>query len=118
MGVGMITVLTIREPDVSLSFDSNRLSILHDPATWVKEAVVQPFVEFFTRNASQALTILLFIGIYRISDMVLGVMANPFYLETGFSGLQIFGYVKTVGLFAVIGGAALGGIAVGLDIDD
>lgn len=112
MGVGMITVLTIREPDVSLSFDSNRLSILHDPATWVKEAVVQPFVEFFTRNASQALTILLFIGIYRISDMVLGVMANPFYLETGFSGLQIFGYVKTVGLFAVIGGAALGGIAV------
>ena len=56
--------------------------------------------------------ILLFIGIYRISDMVLGVMANPFYLETGFTGLQIFGYVKTVGLFAVLGGAALGGVAV------
>jgi PAT family beta-lactamase induction signal transducer AmpG len=112
MGIGMITVLVISEPEASLKNTMQHLSIIQEPARWLDEAVIQPFAEFFTRNASQAVVILLFIGIYRISDMVLGVMANPFYLETGFSGLQIFGYVKTVGLFAVLSGAALGGIAV------
>jgi len=112
MGIGMITVLLVKEPDVPAQKGTQQLSIVNDPAHWINEAVVQPFVEFFTRNASQAVVILLFIGIYRISDMVLGVMANPFYLDTGFSGLQIFGYVKTVGLFAVLSGAALGGVAV------
>ncbi|TDJ42319.1 MAG: MFS transporter [Gammaproteobacteria bacterium] len=112
MGIGMITVLVISEPEASLQNNAQQLSIIQAPARWFNEAVIQPFVEFFTRNASQAVVILLFIGIYRISDMVLGVMANPFYLETGFSGLQIFGYVKTVGLFAVLAGAALGGVAV------
>jgi PAT family beta-lactamase induction signal transducer AmpG len=112
MGVGMITVLLVSEPKAGVQNSAQQLSIVRDPAHWINEAMVQPFVEFFTRNASHAVLILLFIGIYRISDMVLGVMANPFYLETGFSGLQIFGYVKTVGLFAVLGGAAFGGIAV------
>jgi PAT family beta-lactamase induction signal transducer AmpG len=112
MGIGMLTVLVISEPETSLQHAYQKLSIVQEPARWFNEAVIQPFVEFFTRNASQAVVILLFIGIYRISDMVLGVMANPFYLETGFSGLQIFGYVKTVGLFAVLSGAALGGVAV------
>jgi PAT family beta-lactamase induction signal transducer AmpG len=111
MFVGIVTTLIISEPEQS-SAAAGHLSILEDPAHWLTEAVVQPFVEFFQRNASQALLILLFIGIYRISDMVLGVMANPFYLETGFSEVEIFGFVKTVGLFAVIAGAAVGGIAV------
>ena len=82
---------------------------LREPLLWFKEAVLQPFAEFFRRNARNALIILLFISIYRISDMVLGVMANPFYLVTGFDEVQIAGYVKTVGLGAVLGGAALGG---------
>ncbi|MGI9308317.1 MAG: AmpG family muropeptide MFS transporter [Gammaproteobacteria bacterium] len=112
MGVGMVTVLVINEPTASLSAAAQQNSISDDPAAWLRHAVVQPFAEFFQRNASQALLILLFIGIYRISDMVLGVMANPFYLDIGFNELQIFGYVKTVGLAAVLGGAALGGVAV------
>lgn len=112
MGVGMITVLIIGEPELSAATAGTQKSLLEDPAAWINEAIVQPFADFFRRNASQALMILLFIGIYRISDMVLGVMANPFYLETGFNELQIFGYVKTVGLVAVLGGAALGGVAV------
>ena len=112
MCVGMVTVLIIGEPEQRSDRLAERLSVFADPGRWVQEAIVQPFAEFFQRNASQALIILLFIGIYRISDMVLGVMANPFYLETGFSGLQIFGYVKTVGLFAVVAGAAIGGVAI------
>jgi PAT family beta-lactamase induction signal transducer AmpG len=112
MGVGMLTVLLVKEPAASLSAAATQLSITADPVAWMNHAVVQPFADFFQRNASQAALILVFIGIYRISDMVLGVMANPFYLETGFNELQIFGYVKTVGLVAVLGGATLGGVAV------
>jgi len=74
--------------------------------------VVQPFVDFFDRNGRNALLILLFIGIYRISDMVLGVMANPFYLEIGFSASEIAFSAKTVGFAATIGGAVIGGVTV------
>jgi PAT family beta-lactamase induction signal transducer AmpG len=112
MTVGMITVLVIPEPAASAVQAMRSLSPLEDPAAWINEAVVQPFVEFFQRNSRHALAILLFIGVYRISDTVLGVMANPFYLITGFSEDQIFGYVKTTGLVAALLGAAWGGIAV------
>jgi PAT family beta-lactamase induction signal transducer AmpG len=110
MGVGMITVLIVSEPETTNG--PATLSPIAEPARWINEAILQPFAEFFHRNGKAALLILLFIGIYRISDMVLGVMANPFYLVTGFDEVQIAGYVKTVGLGAVLAGAALGGIAV------
>ncbi len=117
MGVGMITVLVVAEPEplstpMSETMVLQNITPISNPQRWLDEAIVQPFADFFQRNGSNALLILLFIGIYRISDMVLGVMANPFYLATGFSELQIAGYAKTVGFAAVIGGAALGGIAV------
>jgi PAT family beta-lactamase induction signal transducer AmpG len=112
MGIGMLTAIFVAEPDVAKQAHVVRLSPLHDPVNWFNEAIVQPFAEFFRRNARNAVIILLFISIYRISDMVLGVMANPFYLVTGFSEAEIAGYVKTVGLGAVLGGAAVGGIAV------
>ncbi|MGI9290295.1 MAG: AmpG family muropeptide MFS transporter [Gammaproteobacteria bacterium] len=112
MTVGMLTVLVVAEPEQSSATAVNAPSILNDVGRWFGEAIVQPFADFFRRNAGNAILILLFISIYRISDMVLGVMANPFYLETGFDEVQIAGYVKTVGLGAVLAGAALGGIAV------
>jgi PAT family beta-lactamase induction signal transducer AmpG len=112
MGVGMVTLLLVSEPKAGAGQSISQLSPLQEPARWIVEAIVEPFAEFFRRNVRNALIILLFISIYRISDMVLGVMANPFYLITGFDEVQIAGYVKTVGLGAVLGGAALGGLAV------
>jgi PAT family beta-lactamase induction signal transducer AmpG len=112
MCVGMLTVLVVDEPEVSSAARALQVSLTEDPAEWFNQAIVEPFAEFFRRNASQAVIILVFIGIYRISDMVLGVMANPFYLETGFNELQIFGYVKTVGLVAALVGAVFGGVSV------
>jgi MFS transporter, PAT family, beta-lactamase induction signal transducer AmpG len=112
MAIGMITVLFVGEGAVIRpNTDPGIISNGHI-GRWFRAAVWQPFAEFFQRNASQALVILAFIGIYRISDMVLGVMANPFYLAIGFSEAQIAAYVKTVGLAAVLGGAALGGVTV------
>lgn len=112
MGIGMVTVLFVAEPETDAGQGVAQLSPVKEPVRWFSEAVIQPFAEFFHRNARNALIILLFISIYRISDMVLGVMANPFYLITGFDEVQIAGYVKTVGLAAVLGGAAIGGLAV------
>jgi len=112
MAVGMITVLFVGEPRTLLQAANPSMPPIPRSGRWFREAVLQPFTEFFQRNASQAFTILAFIGIYRISDMVLGVMANPFYLAIGFSEAQIAAYVKTVGLGAVLGGAALGGVTV------
>jgi len=117
MLVGMVTVLLIDEPETLSQpmFETmvlENITPMSDPHRWLDEAIVQPFADFFKRNGKNALLILLFIGIYRISDMVLGVMANPFYLETGFTELQIAGYAKTVGFAAVLVGAAFGGVAV------
>lgn len=112
MAVGMFAVLLVGENSViPQTFGPPSVAKLNS-VRWFREAVVQPFADFFERNASQAFIILTFIGIYRISDMVLGVMANPFYLAIGFSEAQIAAYVKTVGLGAVLGGAALGGVTV------
>ena len=56
--------------------------------------------------------ILLFVGIYRISDIVMGVMANPFYLDMGYTKTQIADVSKIFGFFMTIAGAGLGGILV------
>ena len=63
------------------------------------------------RYGSKATSILLLIGLYRISDVVLGVMANVFYIEKGFSISEIATYSKFFGTIATIVGGIIGGIA-------
>lgn len=127
MLVGLVTVLVVSEPkklkpsddgaveerlesylekDVHLS---QRVSLLVSKFT---AAIVGPFVDFFRRNGWYALVILLFISVYRISDITMGVMANPFYLDMGFSKIQIADVTKVFGFFMTIAGAALGGLLV------
>ncbi|MEC9374914.1 MAG: MFS transporter [Pseudomonadota bacterium] len=112
MLVGIITVVLISEPSAPKKSNLQGFSLITEPISWLSSAVFDPISDFFQRNGKQALIIILFIGIYRISDTVLGVMANPFYLITGFTEAQIALYAKGVGFFAVIIGAALGGAAV------
>ena len=54
--------------------------------------------------------LLALVGIYRISDIVLGVIANVFYQDLGFSKAEIAAIVKTFGLFMTIAGGFLGGV--------
>ncbi|MYF86265.1 MAG: AmpG family muropeptide MFS transporter [Rhodospirillaceae bacterium] len=74
--------------------------------------MIGPFTEFFTRNGSWTLLILLLIAVYRLSDITLGVMAGPFYIDLGFSKTDIANATKLFGLFAAIGGALFGGFVV------
>jgi len=54
--------------------------------------------------------ILLLIGFYRVSDIVLGVIANVFYLNVGFTPDEIANYAKLYGLIMTILGGFIGGV--------
>jgi len=127
MGVGIITTLIIPEPEHLLSRETWKQEdkVIHflensthlpgsirDTYAWIIGAVICPFTEFFSRNGRFALIILLFIGLFRISDITMGIMANPLYVDVGFSDLDIGLVTKTVGPFITIAGALLGGSLV------
>jgi PAT family beta-lactamase induction signal transducer AmpG len=126
MGIGILTTLLIRDPDRDISQatlemeesleEKLRITNLHGQsqrlARWFAEAMVAPFVDFFERNGKHALLILLLIGVYKLSDITMGVMANPFYLDLGFSKSEIASITKVFGFGMTIAGAALGGLLV------
>lgn len=75
-----------------------------------REAAVRPFLEFTTRPGWWA--ILLFVAFYRYGDSLLGVMANPFYLDLGFTKTQIGVVSKGFGLAMTLLGTAFAGVLV------
>ena len=79
--------------------------------TMVKETYVGPVQDFFLRYGySLAFLLLALIGLYRIADIVLGVISNVFYQDLGYSKVEIASVVKTFGLFMTIAGGLLGGL--------
>jgi PAT family beta-lactamase induction signal transducer AmpG len=73
----------------------------------IKEAVVAPFVEYFSRH--NALYILAFILLYKIGDTMASAMTAPFYVDVGFTKTEVGALVKLVGFWAILGGGFLGG---------
>ena len=127
MSIGIVTTSIVDEPEhkvsrtiVDLESRVEHLSgVPNDPKgvfarLWkgVSDALISPFVEFFTRNGKLAIAILLLIAVYKLSDITMGVMANPFYLDIGFSKTEIANVTKLFGFFMTIAGAALGGVLV------
>ena len=125
--IGIITTIVIREPEHRFKSDTlaheeqliNKIEqrvhvkgIIQTITEWFTSAVISPFAEFFRRTGKYAILILLLIGTYRITDITMAVMANPFYLDLGFSKTQIADITKALGFFITIGGVALGGILV------
>lgn len=127
VGVGVATVLIIREPEVvrdqatllreaallrRIEGEGEHRGAMHRITAWSSGAIISPFVDFFARNGAFALVILALVGLYRLSDITLGVMANPFYVDLGFSKEQIASIAKLYGVVATMIGALLGGVAV------
>jgi PAT family beta-lactamase induction signal transducer AmpG len=127
MLMGPVTVFFIAEPyrklgELELAVEKALIEktdaeielpgVLQRFKNWILAAVVSPFAEFFARMGWFAIVILGFIMVFRISDITLGVMANPFYIDIGYSELEIGLVTKTVGPFVTIGGALLGGVLV------
>jgi MFS transporter, PAT family, beta-lactamase induction signal transducer AmpG len=80
--------------------------------TVLYRAVVAPFVDFFARQGWMGFVILALIGTYRIPDFVMGVMANPLYVDLGFTPATIATVVKFFGVWITIAGALSGGVAI------
>ncbi len=77
----------------------------------VSSTYIDPVKDFFNRyGMSVAILLLAVIGLYRISDIVLGVVANIFYQDLGFTKIEIATVSKTFGLFMTIAGGFLGGV--------
>ncbi|MGZ8174679.1 MULTISPECIES: AmpG family muropeptide MFS transporter [Methylobacter] len=119
MSVGLVTTLCLKEPDhkhfdgrLSEDVAVKRQNIWRRLSISFVDAVLHPFVEFFGRNGKVGLLILMLIAVYKMSDITMGVMANPFYLDLGFSKKDIADISKVFGFFMTIAGAAMGGVLV------
>jgi MFS transporter, PAT family, beta-lactamase induction signal transducer AmpG len=127
MLIGIVTVLLVREPEVAndgvKAVDDQVVRVilsryewlparLQQTLTWFISAVVFPFIDFFKRNGRFGLVVLLFIAVFRLSDIAMGIMANPFYLDMGYSKTDIANVAKVFGFFMTIAGSAICGVLV------
>jgi PAT family beta-lactamase induction signal transducer AmpG len=76
----------------------------------VYNTYVEPVSDFFKRYGKVAILLLLLVGLYRISDIVLGVIANVFYYDLGFSKNEIATTTKVFGIIMTLVGGFLGGL--------
>mgnify|MGYP000014577815 CR=1 FL=1 len=109
MSVGVVATLIIREPEVRIAAIKIERS-LSGLGRWFASAVVSPFVDFFARYRWQAITLLALIATYRISDVVMGIMANPFYVDMGYTKSEVATVSKVYGVIMTIVGAWVGGL--------
>ena len=120
MSIGILTVLLSSEPipmnpadrasqQRSVKPGGSRQSITR-LGQWFWSAFVMPFVDFVKRYRYHALLLLALIGSYRVSDIVMGVMANPFYYDMGFTKDEIATVSKVYGVIMTLVGAAIGGV--------
>ena len=128
VGVGVLTVLIVREPRVNhfaaaqdiahkIEQEASKRTHLNPRLArlvgWFYAAVAGPFLDFFRRYKELSIAILLMVAVYRIADIAMGVMANPFYLDfMGFSKTEVADVTKIFGFFMTIAGSLLGGVMV------
>ncbi|MDQ1259471.1 MAG: transporter, family, beta-lactamase induction signal transducer AmpG [Pseudomonadota bacterium] len=103
MAVGMVTVLFSREPRPV------ELPPARNAAEWLRGALLEPFADFVRRYRWQAALILALIAVYRISDVVMGIMANPFYVDMGYTKDEVAAVTKVYGVVMTLVGAFVGG---------
>jgi PAT family beta-lactamase induction signal transducer AmpG len=104
ISVGVITTLLSPEPQAVL------LPKARSAGQWLQQTLIQPFADFIGRYRWQAFLILGLIAIYRISDVVMGIMANPFYVDMGYTKDEVAAVTKVFGVIMTLVGAFLGGL--------
>jgi PAT family beta-lactamase induction signal transducer AmpG len=110
MAVGIVAVLLSPEPvRAALPPLPSGGSAPDRLAAWLQSAVVGPFADFLRRYRWQALLLLALIATYRISDIVMGIMANPFYVDMGFTKEEVAAVSKVYGVIMTLVGAFVGG---------
>ncbi len=104
MAVGVLTVLLSPEP-VRRVLPPSKNAI-----EWLRSVVIEPFADFLRRYRWQAVLILALIAVYRISDVVMGIMANPFYVDMGYTKDEVAFVSKIYGVIMTLAGAFVGGV--------
>ena len=104
MSLGLITVLLSPEPP------SVPLVPARSAREWLQGALIAPFADFFQRYRWQAALVLCLIAVYRISDVVMGIMANPFYVDMGYTKDEVAAVTKVFGVIMTLVGAFVGGV--------
>ncbi len=112
--IGTVAVLLSREPryeEAPVEWPQGRIPPLRARVSAsLRRTVIDPYADFLTRRA--ALTILAFVIFYKYGDSLVGVMANVFYLDIGFTKSEIASVTKIFGLAATLFGAFVGGLLV------
>ncbi len=101
---GVLTVLFSREPVATPLPPARNLG------QWLQGALIEPFADFLRRHRRDALLVLALIAVYRISDVVMGIMANPFYVDMGYSKDEVATVTKVYGVLMTLLGAFVGGV--------
>ncbi len=104
ISVGVVTTLLSPEPQAVL------LPKARSAGQWLQQTLIEPFADFISRYRWQAFLILGLIAIYRISDVVMGIMANPFYVDMGYTKDEVAAVTKVFGVIMTLVGAFLGGL--------
>jgi PAT family beta-lactamase induction signal transducer AmpG len=99
LAVGIAASLLAPEPEIA-----------GKPPRTLREAVVDPFLEFFARPG--AVVILLFVVFYKLDVVMALALVTPFLLELGFTKTDIGAVTKGLGMAATIVGTLAGGAVV------
>jgi MFS transporter, PAT family, beta-lactamase induction signal transducer AmpG len=104
ISVGVVTTLFSKEP---LHIE---LAKARNAKAWLHQTLIEPFADFIKRYGWHAILILSLIAIYRISDVVMGIMANPFYVDMGYTKDEVAAVSKVFGVVMTLVGAFIGGV--------
>lgn len=104
--IPLIVAARAREPQLD-SYHTRPLNL--------QQAFTEPFGEFFQRHGVLiAIALLVFVGLFKLPDQMIGALAAPFYVDSGFSKAEIATVSKLYGVWIGIAGAFLGGVCVAL----
>jgi PAT family beta-lactamase induction signal transducer AmpG len=99
MAVGLLTTFFCKEPATEAP-----------PPKTLKESVIGPLKEFFTRDS--ALLILAFVLLYKLGESMANDMFNPLYIDLHLDKDAVAGVSKLFGFWAMVGGGIVGGFLI------
>lgn len=112
MLIGIIATLWVSEAPYTAQAHTNLSAHSFPALEWISNTFATPFTEFSRRFGWQTALILSLVAIYRISDVVMGVMSNSFYVDMGYTKAEVAMVSKVFGVIMSLVGAGLGGVLV------
>ena len=104
---GIFATLLSKEP-----IAKHKIHHVHNIRDFLITGIVKPLTDLFQRYGKTCLLLLGIVITYRISDIVMGIMANPFYVDMGYSKAEVATVAKVFGVIMTLVGAGLGGLLV------